>query len=198
MRSTAEKLINSDHQQCSQLIEKLNVDRATFYKDIKFLSIETIKDNKGQSYISNSDYERILLLREHIKKTGSRRGFSEEIGGELIVREMNSINKKSEDKLIREEPNYEGIYVEPEEQTAGFEDEFMRGAFELKARELAMADLVKRAIADQASYDDLPEDLKAKVDLAKESANPKFTPSEVATTLLNNYKRKSNILTQSN
>lgn len=193
MRTAPEILREKDYKQCSQLIKDLGVDRATFYKDIKFLEIQTTKDNKGQSYISNQDYERILLLREHIKNNGTRKGFKEEIGGELIIRNNTSMSKKDSDKLVREEPNYEDIYVEPEEKTAGFEDEFMRGAFELKAREIAMPDLVKRALADQITEEDLPEDLKGKVAMAREAANPKFSPSEVATTLLANYKRKSSI-----
>ena len=63
-----------------------------------------------------------------------------------------------------------------------------RSAAELKAREVAMPDLVKRAVADQMTEEDLPEDLKEKVNLAREAANPKFTPTEVASQLLNQWR----------
>ncbi len=42
----------------------------------------------------------------------------------------------------------------------------MRGAAELKARDLAMPNLVMRELADRMTEDDLPEDLKEKVEIA--------------------------------
>jgi hypothetical protein len=53
-----------------------------------------------------------------------------------------------------------------------------------------MPDLVKRAIADKMTEDDLPFDLKEKVNLAREAANPKFTPSMVAERLLERYRQQ--------
>ena len=67
----------------------------------------------------------------------------------------------------------------------------MRGAAQLKARELAMPHLVKREIANRMSEEDLPEDLKEKVAIAREVANPKFTPGQLAETLLNQYRSQN-------
>jgi hypothetical protein len=79
----------------------------------------------------------------------------------------------------------ENIYVKPSEPTAQFDlDRLMRDAAELKAREIAMPALVKRAIADKMTEEDLPEDLQEKVNLAREAANPKYTPVSVADALL--------------
>ena len=62
-------------------------------------------------------------------------------------------------------------------------------AAQLKARELAMQDLVKRALADGMTEDDLPAELKQKVNLAREAANPKFTPQEVAGSILTQWRQ---------
>ena len=66
----------------------------------------------------------------------------------------------------------------------------MYEAAELKARELAMQDLVKRALADGMNESDLPQELQNKVQNAREAANPKFTPQEVAGTLLSQWRSK--------
>ena len=67
-------------------------------------------------------------------------------------------------------------------------NQLMRSAAELKARELAMPSLVKREIANRMDEDDLPEDLREKVAIAREVANPKFTPGELAAKLLHQYR----------
>jgi hypothetical protein len=53
-----------------------------------------------------------------------------------------------------------------------------------------MPDLIKRAFADKMTEADLPPDLKEKINLAREAANPKFTPSMVAETLLARYRQQ--------
>ena len=81
------------------------------------------------------------------------------------------------------------IYINREEPTAQFDiNGLMRSAAELKARELAMPSLVKREIANRMEEDDLPEDLREKVEIAREVANPKFTPGQLAETLLSQYR----------
>ncbi len=84
------------------------------------------------------------------------------------------------------------IYINPEEPTAQFDiNGLMRGAAQLKARELAMPHLVKREIANRMNEEDLPEDLQEKVAIAREVANPKFTPGQLAETLLSQYRSQN-------
>ena len=84
----------------------------------------------------------------------------------------------------------EEIYVEPEKPTNNVNlTELVRNASKLKAREAAMPALLTRAIADKMTEEDLPSDLKQKVQLAREAANPKFTPSEIADEILNQYRK---------
>ena len=83
----------------------------------------------------------------------------------------------------------ENIYVELTEPTNDLDiGSLMRSAAELKAREIAMPSLVKRELANQMTEDDLPEDLREKVAIAREVANPKFTPADIAGSLLSQYR----------
>ena len=181
------------------LMEELGTKKDAYYRDLKFLDIEIIKDNSGKSYVTPDDAERIKSLRKWVNKTGTRRGFVEnkevfeaesnegnqkEIESNLVVSENKSLASNSTNHL-------EDIYVTPEEPTENINvDGLVRGAAELKAREIAMPDLVKRAFADKMTEADLPQDLKEKVNLAREAANPKFTPSMVAETLLARYRQQ--------
>ena len=97
----------------------------------------------------------------------------------------------SKDSVSISQNSEEDIYVTPSEPTENINvDGLVRGAAELKAREIAMPELVKRALADKLEEDDLPLDLQEKIGLAREAANPKFTPSMVAERLLAQYRLK--------
>lgn len=99
-----------------------------------------------------------------------------------------SLVKTSEGELATP-ANQENIYVKPDEPTAGLNvNKLMRDAAELKARELAMGDLVKRSLADKMTYGDLPQDLKDCVDEAHQAANPDFFPQDIASQLLEQHR----------
>ncbi len=79
----------------------------------------------------------------------------------------------------------EDIYVKPEEPSVQFDfNQLMRGAQEIKLRELATPDLLMRGIADQLTEEDLSDDLKEKLAAVREAVNPKWTPAELATKIL--------------
>lgn len=256
------------------LMQELGIKKDAYYRDIKFLNIEIIKDEKGRSYLSEVDAQTLKSLRLWIEKTGKRKGFpnnfhcgveesnSNQWGvndSSLISDEGNnfngnltnnsvssnnnltsnsslnsnnsannltsnsalSINNSQENSQLNTNTaeansthnssltphssdnnsiqnsefvirNSEDIYVEPEDPTDNINvDNLVREAAELKAREIAMQSLVKRAIADKLEEDELPEDLQDKINLAREAANPKFTPDMVATTILARYRHSS-------
>lgn len=160
------------------VMKELGIQKDTYYKDVKFLGIESQRDEDGRVYLTPSQLERIRALRAHVEENGTRNGF-----------EGNSIVKTNDSSLSQSE---EDIYVEPDDPTSQFDPEqLMRAAAELKARELAMPHLVKREIANRMTEDDLPDDLKKKVTLVREAANPKYTPAEVASTMLNQWRCRS-------
>ena len=187
----------NSHVRPEDLMEEMGVKTNTYYRDVNFLNIEAIKDDEGKTWITIEDAERIKALRKYVQETGKRQGFEDnginknqqdEVKPEnsepnLVVSENNSLSSNST-------ANSDDIYVAPEEPTNNMNiDGLVREAAELKAREVAMPDLVKRAIADKMTEEDLPEDLKEKVNLAREAANPKFTPSMVAKQILERYRQ---------
>ncbi|VEP15191.1 conserved hypothetical protein [Hyella patelloides LEGE 07179] len=173
-----------------ELMEELGIKKDAYYKDLNYLDIKPEKDSENKCYLSIEQANSIRALRNHVSETGRRNGFD----NSSIVRvddsnEIVSNNNKSEDN----------IYVEKEEPTANINlDRLMRDAAELAARNMAMPDLIKQEIANRMSEDDLPEDLREKVahrvaelcEIAREVANPKFTPADIATQLLAQHRNQ--------
>lgn len=162
------------------LMSELGIKKDTYYKDLECLQIKAEKDSEGKAYLTFEQAEQVRSLRRHVTNTGKREGF------------VNSSIVKVDDSTAIASTNNnpsENIYVQPASPTEQFDlNGLMRDAAELKAREIAMPALVKRAIADKMTEEDLPEDLQEKVNLAREAANPKFTPVSVADTLLSQYR----------
>ncbi len=176
------------HKRITEVTEIIGVKNTTLYKDLEFLKISTIKDNENLSWISNEDFERLLLLRKYIEINGRRTGFDEKKMGELVTVENNKITNNSNNgngQISNQE-----IYVTPEDPKDNMDlDNIVRKGAELKAREIAMPHLVVRAIADKLEEHELPEDLQEKIEDAREASNPKFTPSEVADSILMSYRQ---------
>jgi hypothetical protein len=161
------------------LIEELGIKKDTYYRDCNYLGIEAQKDSEGKAYLTKEQADQIRSLRSYVEKNGKRNGF-----------ENSSIVKASVSNL---EQSTENIYVEPEDPIDNFDiDKLIRKAAQLKARELATPDLAIRAIADRMSEDDLPEDLKQKVEAVREAVNPKWTPAELADRILTQYRSNRN------
>ncbi|AOX04724.1 hypothetical protein BJP34_35690 (plasmid) [Moorena producens PAL-8-15-08-1] len=161
------------------LMSELNIKKDAYYKDLNHLKIEAQTDSEGKAYLTQEEADQVRALRSHVKKTGKRSGFSN-----------NSIVKVDDSNLAKENEattsEIEGdVYVQPENPTDQFDpNDLIRSAAELKAYEMAVPDLVKRALADKMDWDDLPEDLQQKVSDAKKAANPKYTPASIADTVL--------------
>jgi hypothetical protein len=173
------------HKRTTDLESLLSIKNATIYKDMDFLQIKTIKDDDNLSWITNRDFERLLLLRKHIEQTGKKAGFQELNEGELIIVEEETITTNKKVEISNQE-----IYITPEDPKDNMDlDAIIRKGAQLKAREIAMPHLVVRAIADKLEEYELPEDLQEKIEDAREAANPKFTPSEVADSILMSYRQ---------
>ena len=178
-----------------ELMAELDLKKSTYYDDLKFLDITASKDENKKAYLTIEQANQIKALRSHVSETGKRDGF---VYGGLAVSNNSELatNPDNSELAAAEEDN---IYVEASEPTSNFDiNSLMRSAAELKARELAMPHLVTRGIADRMSEDDLPEDLQEKIALlrtrgretAREVSNPKFTPGQLAETLLSQYRNQ--------
>ena len=167
----------------TDLLQRWDIGKSAFYDRLKYLGLQLLKDSSNKGYLTDEQVKLMDELDSHIKKTGKMEGFN---NSTLVKTNDNNLVESSQEITSTQT---EDIYVEPEQPTEQLDvNGLMRGAAELKAREVAMPDLVKRAVADQMTEEDLPEDLKEKVNLAREAANPKFTPTEVASQLLNQWR----------
>ena len=167
------------------LMAELDLKKSTYYDDLKYLGITAEKDENKKAYLTIEQANQVKALRSHVSETGKRDGF---VYGGLAVSNNSELATNSDNSELATAEE-EDIYVELQEPTSNLDiGSLMRSAAELKARELAMPSLVKRELASQMSEDDLPEDLREKVAIAREVANPKFTPGQLAQTLLSQYR----------
>ena len=158
-----------------ELMSELGIKKDAYYKDLNYLDITPEKDSEGKAYLTNEQADEIRALRNHVSQTGKRNGFSN-----------NSIVKVDDsNEIVSNNDEAENdIYINREEPTAKLDSGIVREAEELAARGMAMNDLIKIQLASQMSFDDLSPDLQEKVNIAREVANPKFRPAEIAQQLL--------------
>ncbi|MGK7885380.1 MAG: hypothetical protein AB4057_12245 [Crocosphaera sp.] len=189
------------------LMDKYNIKKDTYYSRIKFLGIQVKKGSNRRVYLTDEQVALMDELHLYIAENGRMEGFESSKNLELVTTNnkslTTSVNNSADlsvvdngtlqtansTELSAHGTNEPDIYVTPEEPTAQFNmEQLMYEAAELKARELAMQDLVKRALADRMNEEDLPSELRDKVQNAREAANPKFTPQQVAGTLLTQWR----------
>ncbi len=156
---------------------EFNIKSAAYYERIKFLGIKAHKDKGGKVYLTDLQFQTMKRLNSHIQETGAMDGFVDSESGDLtIVKESNLFTAPQQEA--------------PQEIPLEDEDELQRlfrAAAELKGQRLVMPAMVVSELADRLSYDDLPDDVKQKVDRARETTSPKH-PSQLATDLLNRYR----------
>jgi hypothetical protein len=159
------------------LMAELDLKKSTYYDDLNYLGIKAEKDENKKAYLTIEQANQIRALRSHVNKNGKREGF---LDGSLTVSNNNELATN---------PDPDSIYVEVEEPTSSIDiDALLRGAAQLKARELATPNLLIRELANRMNEEDLPEDLREKVAIAREAVNPKWKPADLAQTLLAQYR----------
>lgn len=160
-----------------ELMAELDLKKSTYYDDLSYLGIKADKDENQRTYLTFEQANQVRALRSHVIKNGKRDGF---VHGGLTV---------SNNSHLATNPDPNSIYVEAEEPTSNIDMEALfRGAAQLKARELATPNLLMRELANRMTEEDLPEDLKEKVAIAREVASPKWTPGQLADNLLSQYR----------
>ena len=184
------------------LIEKYGIKSSAYYQRIKFLKIKAQKDENNKAYLTDEQVEIMDALHEHVQTTGKMQGFvfhSEggEEASELVVSATNDLDENAgkmtvSDKGELSQSKLDSVIEQqiPETQPNFSQDMegLIRQAAEIKAQGLAMPDLVTLQLAQQMTFDDLPNDLKSKVTAVHEAANPKMQPAQVASQLLTQYR----------
>jgi hypothetical protein len=164
-----------------EFMSELGIKKTKYYDLLDRLNIKADKDSEGKAYLT---FEQAEKVRAYLSGNIQAAENDESANNSSLIKADNnnlvaSTNNNSE----------EDIYIEPEEPTAQLDIErIIRQASELKARELATPNLIMRELANRMTEDDLPEDLKEKVAIAREVANPKWTPGQLADSILSQYR----------
>jgi len=162
-----------------QICEELSIEKSTYYNRLKYLEIEPSRDDEGP-YLTQDQRKLMQELNEHIRKTGKMRGFRG--GGELAISENSGLASALPEQL---EPETSG---EVDDEVL---DKLIWDAAELKAQQVVRSELLKLHLAAGMSEDDLPADLKAKVQAIRDAANPKpNAAASVAQQLLQRHRQK--------
>lgn len=172
------------HYRPEEVQRELDIKSTQYYERIKFLGIKAKKDSQGKAYLDSEQFARMQRLDQHIQKTGTMDGFVDSEGGELAI--ANQIN------LVEvESGNLESPASRAEEPTIENDlgKQIFRAAAELKASELAMMPQIVREVANRMTKDDLPDDLKQRVEQSEEAARPNFHPSAIADKLIEQFRQ---------
>ncbi|KAM3112749.1 hypothetical protein [Phormidesmis sp. 146-33] len=157
---------------------ELDIKSTQYYERIKFLGIKACKDKTGKVYLDNSQFQKMKRLDFHIREAGTMEGFVDSESGELAtVDQSNSLDPATQ-------PVQEVPIAEDETQL----NELFRAASEIAAQRLAMPQMIVGELSKRIGYEDLPADLKEKVDQVRENAIPKQNPAQIADQLLSRYR----------
>ncbi|MEG4007730.1 hypothetical protein QUA41_17735 [Microcoleus sp. Pol11C1] len=163
-----------------QVCEELSIGSSTYYNRLKHLGIEASKDADGP-YLNAEQMKLMEELSEHIRQTGKMQGFGG--GGQLALSESSGLASALE---IPMQPDIPGS----DDDGDGLE-ELIREAAELKVQQAAMPELIKLHLAAGMTEDDLPADLKAKLQAVRDAANPKQSAASIAQQLLQRHRNKN-------
>ena len=172
-----------------EIQNKYGIKPAQYYERLKFLKIKAKKDNSGKAYLDDQQVSILDSLDNHIKLTGKMEGFSG--GGQLAISSLGNTTTAMatpavgvasatiEVEIPSTEPDIEGRF-----------DVLIRRAQEIKAQNLVTPELVALNLAAQMTEDDLPKDLRQKLEEVRGAANPKYQHAQIATNLLAQYRAK--------
>jgi hypothetical protein len=197
-----EKMVTSTAAKFSrdELCQRWGIKTTQYYERLRSLNLDP-------KHLTEGDIEELDRLDAHVKNGGKIKDFAatEE---ESSTQSESQIAPTTEQGAIRsfrtgfanarsttEEPdeeNTEGLAIpDPPEEPETPESEIYRHAAELKAYYVSHPDLVALNLASMMSENDLPEDLRAKVEEVREVAHPKSNQRDVAAAILQRHKNQT-------
>ena len=166
------------------LMDEIGIKKDAYYAYLKHLGIKAEKDQEGKAYLTEAQANAVRALRSHVEQTGKMEGF------------VNSISNSNSELAIVSESSLldQAAQTTTDPQGERLDDQFddlIRAAAELKGQQLVLPQLVIRELANRMTYDDLPADVKAKVNSVREAASPKFQPAHLADSLLAQWRSQN-------
>jgi hypothetical protein len=168
-----------------EAMDLLGVKKDGFYARLKHLGIKLDKDDDGKTYLSQDQFDQLEALGEHIKTTGKMEGFLDS-NSALVFNQDGALAGNAVE--FGEIPMTSGRSVTIDQPL----DELMQQAGRLAARRITAPLHVVHAIADQMTYEDLPDNLRQEVDAVRQQvANPpKFQAQPIADDLLSQWREQ--------
>lgn len=163
-----------------ELMAELDIKKQAYYTYLKHLGIKADKDSKGKVYLTQAQANLMRELRAHVVD-----------GGKIEDFEVSNVDPAALVKAEAGEVDAAGQM--PEAGTAQDLDmnELVRGAAELAGHRMTVAHQLMLQMADQMTYEDLPDEVRVKVDSVRQATNPKHQNlSSMATDLLSQWRQK--------
>lgn len=164
------------------ILERFGVGKDTFYKWKNHLKLKGNRDENKAVYFTEDDIAKLDTLKQHLDDGGKIEDFD---SSALVIASDNNLTEFSVE--IDEKDAIE-IPDAPDPMEGVDFDALVYEAAKLKAQQLVTPQLVKLAIARQLSEDELPDDIKAKVQAVREAANPKYRADSIASQVLGKWR----------
>lgn len=175
-----------------ELCERWGIKYTQYYERLRSLNLDP-------KHLTEADIEELDRLDAHVKGGGKIKDFADSESSSTQTTESEAITQATEPNAIARSTNVEpddadieGLAIPdppPEPETP--ESEIFRHAAELKAYYATHPDLVALNLASMMSENDLPEDLRAKVEEVREVAHPKPNQAALASNILQRHRRKT-------
>lgn len=187
-----------------ELCQRWGIKTTQYYERLRSLNLDT-------KHLTEVDVEELDRLDAHVKNGGKIKDFAAEENSTQSesaiaqTTEPDAIAQTTEQGAITRSTNVEpdsedstGLVTKPRQaipdpppEPETPESEIFRHAAELKAYYATHPDLVALNLASMMSENDLPEDLRAKVEEVREVAHPKPNQAALASDILQRHRRKT-------
>ena len=158
------------------LMDQLGIKKQTYYTYLNHLGIKAQKDSAGKAYLTNEQANLMRSLRAHVTSGGKIEDFSVE----------HSLSVRGEETLAAELPE-----LPTEDPTEAIDmDALMREAANIAGHRMTLANQIVLQLANQMTYEDLPEDVKQKVDSVRNAATVTMQPGKIAADLLSQWRQQ--------
>lgn len=161
------------------LMDEMGVKKQTYYTYLNHLGIKAQKDSSGKAYLTNEQANLVRTLREHVCSGGKIEDFPVE----------HFLSIRGENDLVAEVPE-----MSNEDPTADFDmDVLMREAANIAGQRMTLANQIVLQLANQMTYEDLPEDVRQKVDSVRSAATTTIQPGKIAADLLSQWRQQREV-----
>lgn len=174
-----------------ELMDELGIKKDAYYAYLKHLNFKAAKDDDGKAFLTPEQVSDIKALRTHVLETGKIEGFVVGNGGDVWddgEGDRGQLVRSATGELSGEmdlEAIGRGLDELPEDQVRSLVGE----AAELAASRLVAPALLRKAIADQMTLEDLPGELRQRVAQVQDAAVGSFDAQGVAGKVLGQWRR---------